>query len=447
MSKIHDLRSFLNVLRENGELVEINRPVKTEFEIGNILAAMESANMGAALMSSVEGSSFPLAGNLLSTMKRIGLALGCDINKTNDFLGACLNRPIKPVTVKKAPCQENILQGDDIDLSRLPIPHHAPKDGGPFITGGVVVSRNPETGVQNLSFQRMQVKGKDKLGIMINEWRHLKDSFDLAEAKGEALPVSIVIGADPVVYIGAGLRYDGDEMEIAGAIRGEAQPVVKSVTSDLMVPATAEFVIEGEILPGTREMEGPLSEFTGHYSTPWNSPVLRVTAITHSNDPVYQTICPGLAEHMLLGSVLSREPLLKKHTRYVSNGVVNVHIPPYGSGFLALVQLRKKNPGEPKNVALAAMMTYVNIKNVIVVDEDVDIFNPTDVLWALSNRVIPEKDIFYIHGAQGHELDPSSDARGVQTKMGIDATLCSEYDNRDYERVVYPKIDLSSYLK
>lgn len=447
MAKIYDLRSFMDILRENGELVEIHRPVKTEFEIGNVLSSMESANMGATLMTAVEGSEFPLVGNLLSTMARIGLALGCEKNRTNDFLGECLDHPIKPVVVQEASCQENILLGEDVDLSKLPIPRHAPKDGGPFITGGVIVSRNPETGVQNLSFQRMQVKGKAKLGIMINEWRHLKDSLDIAEKHGEALPVSIVIGADPVVYIGAGLRYDGDEMEIAGAIRGEAQPVVKSVTSDIMVPATAEFVIEAEILPGVREIEGPLSEFTGHYSTPWNSPVMHVKAITYRNSPVYQTICPGMAEHTILGNVLPREPLLKKHTRYVSKGVTNVHIPPYGCGFLALVQMHKKNPGEPKNVALAAMMTYVNIKNVVVVDEDVDIFNSSDVLWALSNRVIPEKDVFYIHGAQGHELDPSSDPRGVQTKMGIDATLSSEFDNRDYERVVYPKVDLADYLK
>jgi len=403
--------------------------------------------MGAAYMSSVEGTAFPLTGNLLASMDRIALALGCRKNEINDFLGGRLDRPIPPVRVERAPCQENVLTGDQVDLGKLPIPQHAPKDGGPFITGGVIVSKHPETGVQNISFQRMQVKGKDKLGIMINEWRHLKDAFDVAEARGQALPISVVIGADPMVYVGAGLRYDGDEMDIVGAVRGEAQPVVKSVASDIYVPATAEIVIEAEILPGVREIEGPLSEFTGHYSSPWNSPVLHVKAITHRDGAIYQTICPGMFEHINLGNVLPREPLLKRNTRYVSKGVTNVHIPPYGSGFLALVQLKKKNPGEPKNVALAAMMTYVNIKNVIVVDEDVDIFNPSDVLWALSNRVIPEKDIFTIKGAQGHELDPGSDERGVQTKMGIDATLASEYENREYERVVYPKVNMNDYLK
>jgi 2,5-furandicarboxylate decarboxylase 1 len=280
---------------------------------------------------------------------------------------------------------------------------------------------------------------------MINEWRHLKEFYNAAEKQGKSLPIAIVCGADPAIYICAGLRYDGDEIEIAGAIRGSAIETVKCITSDIQVPATCEFVIEGEILPDILEEEGPLGEFTGHYGSPWPSPVIKVTAITHRSGAIYQTINGASFEHINLGNVLPREPLLKKFASHVSSGVINVHIPPYGSGFLALIQIRKKNPGEPKNVALAAMMTYVNIKNVIVVDEDVDIYNPADIMWAISNRVIPERDIFYIPNAQGHELDPSSDRRGVQTKMGIDATLSEE--SRGFERVKYNEVDLKTYLK
>ncbi|MEL7610127.1 MAG: UbiD family decarboxylase [Bacillota bacterium] len=447
MKTTYDLNAYLDILRRQNQLVEIKSSVDRHFEIGSILANLESSNMGAGYFTSVKDADFPLVGNLLGSMERIALALDCSKDRINEVIAYGYDHPIPPVIVESAPCYKNILQGDDVDLYRLPIPQHAPKDGGPFITGGVVVSADPETGVQNLSFQRMQVKGKNKLGIMINEWRHLRDYFEKAEAQGHSLPVSVVIGADPAIYICAGLRCDGDEMEMAGALRKQPLEVVKSITSDIRIPACAEIVIEGEILPFEREMEGPLSEFTGHYSTAWESPVLHVKAIAWRDNAIYQTVCPGLAEHMYLGSVIPREPLLMRHARYVSKQVQNVHIPPYGSGFLALIQIRKKNPGEPKNLALAAMMTYVNIKNVIVVDEDVDIFSPSDVLWALSNRVIPEKDIFTIRGAQGHELDPGSDLRGVQTKMGIDATLCSEYENRDYERAVYPKINLTDYVK
>lgn len=444
MAKITDLRSFLEVLRENNLLAEVNKEVDWKYELGSVLATIEKKNLGAGLFKKVKDREFAVCGGILNNMDSIALALGCEKNEINDFLAACLEKPIKPEIVTEAPCQENVMVGEEVDLTKVPIPQHAPKDGGPFITGGVIVGKELNGTKQNLSFQRMHVKGKDKLSIMINEWRHLKDFYDEAEKQGKALPIAIVVGADPVIYIGAGLRYDGDETEIAGAIRGEAIKVVKCITSDIYVPATAEFVIEGEILPEYREEEGPLGEFTGHYSAPWSSPVIKVKAITHRKDAIYQTINGASFEHINLGNVLPREPLLKKFAKYVSAGVINVHIPPYGSGFLAVVQIKKKNPGEPKNVALAAMMTYVNIKNVIVVDEDVDIYNPADIMWAFSNRVIPEKDIFYIPNAQGHELDPCSDHRGVQTKMGIDATL--NEDSKGFERVRYPEVDLSLYL-
>lgn len=443
MYQINDLRSFMGALEENGLLFKVEKEVDWKYEIGSVLATLEVDGQRAALFQNVKGKQFPVCGGMLASMDGIALALGCEKQKITDFLEGCLDRPVKPNIVVSAPCQENILTGDALDLTQLPVPIHAPKDGGPIITGGVVVSKALEGTRQNLSFQRMHVKGRDKFSIMINEWRHLKEFYDAAEAQGKPLPIAVVCGADPVVYIGAGLRYDGDEMEIAGAIRGRPMDVVKCVTSDLYVPATAEFVIEGEIQPYEREAEGPLGEFTGHYSEPWNSPVVKVKAITYRNDPIYQTINGASFEHINLGNVLPREPLLKKFTAYVSKGVVTVHIPPYGSGFLALVQLKKKNPGEPKNVALAAMMTYVNIKNVIIVDEDVDIYNPADVMWALSNRVVPERDIFYVPNAQGHELDPCSDERGVQTKMGIDATLPEE--SRCLERVRYPRVDLKQY--
>ncbi len=445
LKKIEDLRSFLEILEENGEVVEIEKEVSLKYELGSVLATLEKENRGAGLFNKVQDREFRVCGGILGSMDRIALALACEKGEINDFLASCLENPIKPNKVSGAPCQENILIGDDIDLDKVPIPQHAPKDGGPFITGGVIVSKELEGAKQNLSFQRMQVKGKDKLSIMINEWRHLKEFYSEAEAKGKSLPIAVVSGADPVIYIAAGLRYEGDETEIAGAVRGKAIDVVKCVTSDIYVPATAEFVIEGEILPDYREDEGPLGEFTGHYGKPWPSPVVKVTAITYRNNPIYQTINGASFEHINLGNVLPREPLLKKFAKYVSSGVVNVHIPPYGSGFLAIVQLKKKNPGEPKNVALAAMMAYVNIKNVIVVSEDVDIYNPADIMWALSSRVIPERDIFYVPNAQGHELDPCSDARGVQTKMGIDATLSE--DSKGFERVRYPLVDLSEYIK
>lgn len=445
MNHISDLRTFLSALKEKNLLFEVNREVDWQYEIGSVMATLEAENQKTALFHHVKDRAFEVCGNVLSSMDGIALALGCEKSEITDLLGDCLEHPLSPQIVPDAPCHENIWTGDAIDLDRLPIPIHAPKDGGRMITGGVVVSKEIDGKRQNLSFQRMHIKAKDRFSIMINEWRHLKEFYNEAEAQDRPLPIAVVIGADPVIYISAGLRFDGDETEVAGAIRKEPVKVVKCITSDIYVPASAEFVIEGEILPHYREPEGPLGEFTGHYSKPWNSPMVQVKAVAFRNNAVYQTINGGSFEHINLGNVLPREPLLKSHTRYVSKGVKNVHIPPYGCGFLALVQLKKSNPGEPKNVALAAMTAYVNIKNVIVVDEDVDIYDPADVMWALSNRVVPERDIFYIQNAQGHELDPCSDERGVQTKMGIDATL--NEDSRCLERVRYPKVDLKKYME
>lgn len=441
---IYDLRTFLNALREAGRLKVVSREVDWDTEVGSVIASLEKSGGYGALMKKIRDSEFSLAGGMLASMDNVAIALGCDVDEITSFIEERLNQPIEPEVVENPACQEVVIQGEAVNLFDLPIPRHAPKDGGRFITGGLIFAKGLGESRSNISFQRCHIKEKNKMGIMINEWRHLREFYEAAEKEGKALPISIVSGTDPVLYIGAGLRSDLDETALAGSLRGAPIKIAKSVTNDIYVPAYAEFVIEGEIQPNLREEEGPLGEFTGTYSEPWASPVVIVKAITHRKNAIYQTINGASFEHINLGNTLPREPLLHHFASYVSSGVIDVHIPPYGSGFLAIVKTRKKNPGEPKNIALAAMMTYVNIKNVIVVDEDVDIYDPADVMWALSTRVNSDRDIFYVPHAQGHELDPSSDMRGVQTKMGIDAT--ADNTGREYERVRYPLVNLAEYI-
>jgi 2,5-furandicarboxylate decarboxylase 1 len=442
---IHDMRTFLDTLKNAGELLEIQKPVSPDREIGSVLASLERAGGEAALFTGVSGHSIPVAGGLLSDHRKIALALGCSTNQVTDTVADALaaGNYIQPVVVENPACQEQVISGADIDLLSLPIPTHAPGDGGPFITAGVTISRSIHGGRQNCSYQRMHVKGRDRSGIMINEWRHLREFLDEAEAAGENLPIAVAVGVDPAIMIAAGIRTDVDEMELASQLRGQPIALARCITSDLLVPAHAEFVIEGEILAGVREEEGPLAEFTGHYGLLWKSPVFRVKAICHRNNPIWQTLNGASHEHINLGNVLSREPALKKYASYVSKNVRSVHIPPYGSGFLALISLDKKHEGEAKNVAMAAMVSHVNIKTVIVLDTDVDIYNPADVVWALANRLNPREDVFVIPNAQGHELDPASDETGVQNKMGIDATLWAR--KRDLKKVVYPIVDLGPY--
>jgi 2,5-furandicarboxylate decarboxylase 1 len=204
-------------------------------------------------------------------------------------------------------------------------------------------------------------------------------------------------------------------------------------------------VIEGYLPPHVRQKEGPLAEFHGYYGELWDSPVFEVTSICYREAPIYQTIVPGWSEHIYLGNVLPREPLLLQFVRHVSKNVTGLHIPPYANGFLAVVQIQKSNPGEPKNVCMAAFTAHVNIKEVVVVDPDVNIYDPADLQWALTNRVDWSRDIFTVPGAQGHEMDPMSDERGVQVKLGVDATYKPE--RRNYgERIRYPDVDLSKYI-
>ena len=247
----------------------------------------------------------------------------------------------------------------------------------------MVFARDPETGQANASFQRFQLQGARRTGIQINNWRHLLTFYEKAEARNEALPIAIALGTDPVVSIAAGIRTEIDEMEYAGSLRGRPMEMTPAPATGIPVPSETEIVIEGEIPPHHREAEGPLAEFTGHYSGVYQAPVFEVSAVSHRTNPIFQTIVPASLEHRNLGGSLPREPVLYKFVKHVAPNVRNVHLPPYASGFMAVISLKPEHPGQPKNVALAAMTSHVNIKVVVVVDQDVDIFNP------MGNPLVP----------------------------------------------------------
>jgi 2,5-furandicarboxylate decarboxylase 1 len=444
---IQDLRDFLAALKAGGQLLEFTKPVNPVHELGAVLASLEKKGLGAALFTRVAGYGIPVAGGLLSDHRKIGIALECrpeDISARMDSMLSAAEFPQPTLwTSGIPPCQEEVLVGDDADFAKLPIPVHAPLDGGPFVTAGVAISRSISGGRQNLSYQRMHIKNARRSGFMINQWRHARYFLDEAEQAGKALPISVAVGVDPAIMIAAGVKTDRDEMELACALRGRPIEMVKSITNDILVPARSEFILEGFLGPGEYEEEGPLAEFTVHYGNPWKSPVFTLTAVTHRKNPIWQTLNGASYEHINLGNVLPREPKLKQLTQYVSKGVRAVHIPPYGAGFLALVSMDKTHEGEPKNVAMAAMSSHINIKSVIVVDGDVDIFNPADVLWSLATRFNPTTDLFTVPNAQGHELDPSGD-HGLMTKMGMDATYW--LGRKRQTKVVYPDIDANRFL-
>lgn len=440
---IDDLRSFIDVLREAHAIHDITAAVDTVHELGAVLKACEQEGK-AALFHNVKGSEMPVLGSALGSHERIALAVGCKREKLGDTLEAATQSPIPFREVDgSAPCQDVV--ADNVRLDTLPIPVHAPKDGGAFLNAGVVIGRDPVTGRHNLSYVRLQVKGSDRVGVNLNTWRHLTEFFEAAETRGQNLPFCVAIGVDPALMIAAAFRYDGDEYEISGALRGKPTPVVRARTCDIMVPATAEIVLEGEILAGEREEEGPMAEYTGHYSGVRQLPVGRINAITHRRDPIFQTTAGASFEHLLLGTAVTREPKLKRLAMSTSPRVRDAYLPPYASGFLALITMEKPQPGEVRAVSLAALTAHVNINTVIVVDTDVDIFEPSDVFWALSTRVRWDRDQVVIPGTLGNELHPSADANGVISKVMIDATLAPELRDT-YSKIVYPKVDLAALL-
>ena len=453
MGKITDLRSYMSLLEKEGRLAVVDQPVDLVHELANVAATLARMKGDGVIFNrakTAEGSfPWPIFANAVISPDTAALALECKkediIKKMNIALD--LKHGIQPkLSEQEVAWKENVITGSEINLHKLPIPTHGLHDGGPFITGGVIVTKDPVSGRGNLSYNRMQVLGEHTFGFNVNEWRHVMQFYKVMQAKGESLPVAVAIGLDPAIMIAAGARYDGDELAIAGAIRGEPVPVTKGVTVDIDIPTHAEIVIEGYLPPDIRQAEGPLAEFHGYYGELWESPIFEVTAICYRNQPIFQTIVPGWDEHIYIGNVLPREPLLLRFVKHVSQNVTGLHIPPYGNGFSAIVQIQKSNPGEPKNAALAAFTAHVNIKQVIVVDPDVNIYDPADVTWALTNRVDWSKDIFLVEGAQGHEMDPTADIRGVHTKIGIDATYKPE--RRNYgDRIRYPMVDLNQYTR
>ena len=446
MPQIHDLRSYLAVLEANGRLARIDEAVSLTHELADVAAMLARTGGPAPLFQDVQGSDWPIFTNAVTDQKTAALALGCREDEIIEVMERVLApaNGVPPAPVDSAPWQANVVTGKALDADLLPLPVHSRGDGGAFITGGVTISKDPVTGRGNLSYNRMLRMGPNLFGFNVNEWRHVGEFMASRPDPDAPFPIAIAIGLDPAIMIAAGVKTEADELEIAGAIRGAGIKTTAGVTVDVAIPVGAEIVVEGLVRPAQRQPEGPLAEFHGYHGELWPSPTFEVTAICWRDDPIFQTIIPGWYEHIYIGNVLPREPLLRRFVRHL-NPTANVHIPPYGNGFLAVIQIERDNPGQPKNLAMAAMTAHINIRNVIVVDEDIDIYDPAELHWALTNRVDWTRDIFIAPDAQGHEMDPVAHERGVGPKLGIDATYKRE--RREYgERVSYPMIDLSKYV-
>ncbi len=423
----NDLRSFLKLLEDRNELAVIKDEVDTNCDISAGLAKTCRIGGPALKFVKVKGYRTPVVGGIYATESRVLSVLGTSKqNMLTDFLRGIENE-IPPQIVSKGACQEIVREGQEVDLTSLPILIHAPEDGGPYISSGVVMAKDPEYG-RNLSIHRCMLKGRNKLGIAIDASRHLEMYRRRAEERGESMGIALVIGMDPVIPIASQTvpagGIHGDELSVAGGLRGSPVELVRCRTVDAEVPATAEVVIEGEIPPSITEPEGPFGESSGYYGKGTDSPIIKVKAITMREDAIYHVIHHGRPpnETQNLRST-SLDASFYRYIRQVCPTVRNVHFTLGGiTQHHVVISMKPTYKEEAKNVMLAAYGSRLDVKNVVVVDDDIDIYDPVQVEWAIATRAQPYADTYIFPTVAGGPVDPSANESGVVSGMAIDAT-------------------------
>jgi 2,5-furandicarboxylate decarboxylase 1 len=432
------LRAWLDHLAARNRLAVMKPGTALRFELAAIAKRLDGHK--ATLFPRPDNHTMPVLSGLVSDRQWIAEAMGVEAGEVlARYQDAALN-PLPCQEVQSGPVQEVVHR--EVDLGKqLPVPVHNEHDNGAYITAGLLIARNPKTGVQNVSIHRLQLSGPNRLGALILP-RHTYTFFDMAERAGQPLDVAIVVGVDPLTLLAsqAIAPIDFDELTLAGALHGAPLPVVKCVTSDLRVPAEAEIVVEGRMLPNVREMEGPFGEFPQYYGEPAKRHVIEVTALTHRKDAMFHTIVGGGLEHLLLGGI-PREATLLAHLRRSFPTVCDVHLARGGvCRYHLYVQIDKRQEGEAKNIMMGAFAGHYDVKQVVVVDMDVDIHNPAEVEWAVATRFQADRDLVVIQESQGSKLDPSA-RNGVGAKMGLDATKPLDAEEMKFKRIRVPGED------
>ena len=458
---IKDLREFIDLLEERDELVRIKTPVSAELEITEITDRMVKSGGPALLFENVSGHSAPVLINIFGTHKRVALGLGVEniedlsdrvrrllsmaqgpptgvagkIRAVGDLAGLARSQP---KTVRRAPCQELIVTGDDVDLYQLPIIKCWPMDAGPYITLPLVISRDPESGKRNVGTYRMQVYDRNTTGMHWQTHKVGARHDRRAQDRGlDRLEVAVALGADPTtMWTGAmPLPPDMDELAAAGVIRNESVEVVKCKTVNLEAPAHAEYVLEGYVIPGELRDEGPFGDHTGYYSPAEPYPVFHITAITHRRDPIYPTTMVGRppTEDYFMGKAAER--IMLPVMQMALPEVHDVNMPAEGVFHnLVIVSIRKEYPGHAQKVmhALWGLGLMMLAKTIVVVDHYVDVQNPSEVAWRVTNNINPATDLTFADGPLD-DLDHATPTPKVGSKLGIDATAKRPGEGRDRE--------------
>lgn len=450
-----NIREFIRELEYQGELKRVTQPVSMNLEITEICQRTLKAGGPALLFENHDGGDTPVLGNLFGKQDRIALALGLgsikELRDVGKQLAAFKNpswptalkdavrklpefgklRHISPRTIDRAPCAENIIEGEDVDLASLPVQTCWPKDAGPLITFGLVITRGPDQPRQNIGIYRQQVIGRNKV---IMRWlSHRGGATDFrawcARNPGGKFPVAVAIGADPATLLAAVTPIPDtlSEFQFAGLLRGARTEVSRCTSLPLDVPASSEFVLEGHIDPREEALEGPFGDHTGYYNSQEQFPVLTVDRITHRNSPIYHTTYMGRSPHdepSILAMALNEVFIPILQTQFPE--IIDFYLPPEACSYrIAVVSIKKQYAGHARRIMFGVwsyLRQFTYTKFVIVVDDDIDARNWQEVMWAISTRMDPSRDTAIIENTPVDYLDFASPVSGLGSKMGFDAT-------------------------
>jgi len=432
------LRSFLEELEDAGELRTIRRPASPKLEVAGLLKAFEEDPVR---LLDLSGYDYSMVGNLLQSKRRIAAHFGIDVVDIVRWMARAIDNPSAPLRVNRAPCQEVVLDG--VDLDRLPILLHCETDGGRYITSGVCVANHPELG-QNLDFHRAMQLDKERFALRVVRGR----DFDRLLRDRREIDVAICVGNAPGVLLAAATSVapGSDEIEIANTL--EPLEVVRATTSELWIPADCEVVLEGRVALEDRCPEGPFVDLTETPDRVRDEPVMTVQRITQRRAPIWQALLPGGMEHKLLMG-MPREPTIYRQVIEAGVDCLDVSISPGGCSWLhAIVKIRKARGDDARRAIDAAFAGHRSLKHCFVVDHDIDILDPASVEWAFATRFQFSSDAHLVATEPGSSLDPSAEPGSKRTaKVGFDFTAPASGAARNrFEKVSFPRVDLGRFV-
>ena len=423
------MRDFLKAIENDFKVINIEDEISTKYEVSKILKQHDKE---VVIFKNIKESEMGIISGICNTREKIARSISSTVPQITSRIVEATENPTPIEKVETT--TKNFQISMDADLTKLPVPTYYRKDGGAYLTAGVIIAKDPETGVRNASIHRMLVNGTDMLGVRIVP-RNLYTYYKKAEELEKPLEIAIAIGMHPATLLASctSIPITSDELEVANTFHNGEMKLIKCDTVDLEVP-DCEILLEGQILPHERAPEGPFVDLTDTYDVIRQEPVIKLSKMHYKNNPLYHAIMPAGNEHKLLQG-LPQEPRIYKAVQNTVPTVKNVVLTEGGCCWLhAAISIQKQTPGDGKNVIMAALAAHPSLKHCVVVDEDIDIFNGADIEYAIATRVKGDEDILIVPGARGSSLDPRATPDGTTTKVGVDATKLLDKKEK-FERV------------